>query len=90
MLKTLRVILILPALFVVGLLASGCASNERNANTPEGAFAIAEEYDKSERYEESIRRYTEVKNKFPYSNFAAKAELAIADHGDDSSAGHGR
>lgn len=75
MLKTLRVIVILAAL---GTLVS-CASSEKNSNTPEGAFAIAEEYDKSERYEEAIRRYTEVKNKFPYSNFATKSELAIAD-----------
>lgn len=63
----------------VGFYLVGCSTNEKNSNTPEGAFAIAEEYDKSERYEESIRRYTEVKNKFPYSNYATKAELAIAD-----------
>lgn len=76
MLKTLRVITILAAM---GLFVSGCASTEKNSNTPEGAFAIAEEYDQGERYEEAIRRYTEVKNKFPYSNFATKSELAIAD-----------
>ncbi|WP_374076761.1 outer membrane protein assembly factor BamD [Bdellovibrio bacteriovorus] len=76
MLKTLRVITIAAAM---GLLLSGCSTTEKNSNTPEGAFAIAEEYDQGERYEEAIRRYTEVKNKFPYSNFATKAELAIAD-----------
>ncbi|UOF00293.1 outer membrane protein assembly factor BamD [Bdellovibrio reynosensis] len=76
MLKTLRVIIILS---VMGLLVSGCSTTEKNSNTPEGAFAIAEEFDQGERYEEAIRRYTEVKNKFPYSNFATKAELAIAD-----------
>jgi outer membrane protein assembly factor BamD len=56
-----------------------CSTMDRKSDTPEGAFAIAEEFDKDERYEEAIRRYTEVKNKFPYSNFATKAELAIAD-----------
>lgn len=76
MLKTLRVITILAAL---GLFVSGCTTTEKNSSEPEGAFAIAEEFDKGERYEEAIRRYTEVKNKFPYSNFATKAELAIAD-----------
>ncbi|MEK2643784.1 outer membrane protein assembly factor BamD [Bdellovibrio sp. BCCA] len=76
MLKTLRVITIAAAM---GVLLSGCSSIEKNSNTPEGAFAIAEEFDQGERYEEAIRRYTEVKNKFPYSNFATKAELAIAD-----------
>lgn len=56
-----------------------CSTMDKKSDTPEGAFAIAEEFDKDERYEEAIRRYTEVKNKFPYSNFATKAELAIAD-----------
>jgi len=60
-----------------GILA--CTTMDRNSDTPDGAFAIAEEFDKDERYEEAIRRYTDVKNKFPYSNFATKAELAIAD-----------
>lgn len=56
-----------------------CSSMDKKSDTPEGAFAIAEEFDKDERYEEAIRRYTDVKNKFPYSNFATKAELAVAD-----------
>lgn len=62
-----------------GFIVSACSTVERNADTPEGAFAIAEEFEKSERYEEAIRRYTEVKNKFPYSNFATRSELALAD-----------
>lgn len=74
--KTLRVITIALAL---GLALSGCSTTEKNSNTPEGAFAIAEEYDKNERFEEAIRRYNEVKNKFPYSNYATRSELAIAD-----------
>lgn len=76
MLKTLRVTLLCAFL---GIFVSGCATTEKNANDPEGAFAIAEEFDKGERYEEAIRRYSEIKNKFPYSNYATKAELAIAD-----------
>lgn len=62
-----------------GLLVSACSSVEKNSNTPEGAFAIAQEYDNGERYEEALRRYSDIKNKYPYSNFATKAELAIAD-----------
>lgn len=58
---------------------SACSTVEKNSNTPEGAFAVAEEFDKGERYEEAVRHYTEVKNKFPYSNYATRAELAIAD-----------
>lgn len=72
--KTLRVII--AAILLSGL---GCATVEQDANTPEGAFAIAEEYEKSDRYEEAIRRYNQVKNKYPYSNYATKAELAVAD-----------
>ncbi len=52
---------------------------EKNADTPEGAFAIAQEFDKDERYEIALQRYQDIKNKFPYSQFATKSELAIAD-----------
>lgn len=58
---------------------AACSSSDKNSETPEGVFAIAQEYEKDDRFEEAIRRYQEVKNKFPYSNWAAKAELAIAD-----------
>lgn len=58
---------------------SGCSSSDKKSDTPEGAFAIAQEYDKDERYEEAIRRYQEVRNKFPYSKLAIESELAIAD-----------
>lgn len=74
--KTLRVMTLICA---SSLFLAACSSVEKNSNTPEGSFAIAEEFDKGERYEEAIRRYTEVKNKFPYSNYATKSELAIAD-----------
>jgi outer membrane protein assembly factor BamD len=57
----------------------GCASNEKNLNTPEGLFAQAKEYEDSERFEIAIAKYNDVRNKFPYSSFALDAELAIAD-----------
>lgn len=79
MMQTLKFIPFLFASFLVfsGLVA--CSTVDKNSDSPEGAYSIAEEFDKDERYEEAIRRYTEVKNKFPYSNFATKSELAIAD-----------
>lgn len=58
---------------------SGCSSLDKKSDTPEGAFKIAEEFEKDDRYEEAIRRYKEVKNKFPYSQYAVKAELKVAD-----------
>lgn len=57
----------------------GCASSEKNLNTPEGLFAQAKEYESSERFEIAIAKYNDVKNKFPYSSLALEAELAIAD-----------
>ncbi len=60
-------------------LVAGCASDDKKADTPEGLFAIAQEYEKDERFEEAIKRYTEVKNRFPYSAKAVDAELAVAD-----------
>lgn len=57
----------------------GCSSDEKRAETPEGLFAIAQEFEEGERYELAIQRYTEVKNKFPYSAYALRAELAVAD-----------
>ncbi|MBX3017015.1 MAG: outer membrane protein assembly factor BamD [Bdellovibrionaceae bacterium] len=56
-----------------------CASEEKSSDTPEGAYAIAEEFAKDDRYEEAIRRFNDVKNKYPYSKFATMAELAVAD-----------
>lgn len=58
---------------------SGCSTDEKKSDVAEAAFANAKEYDDDERWEEAIRRYQEVKNKFPYSKFATMAELAIAD-----------
>lgn len=65
-------------LLILSFLAS-CSSLDKKGDTPESAFAIAEEYEKDDRYEEAIRRFKEVKNKFPYSSFATKAELRVAD-----------
>ena len=72
---------ILKLLFIFTILSifSSCASEEKNADTPEGAFKIAKEYEDSERYEVAIQKYADVKNKFPYSSFATLSELAIAD-----------
>ena len=61
------------------LLLSGCSSDDKKSDVPEKAFQIAQEYEKDERFEEAIKRYQEVKNKFPYSKFATMSELAIAD-----------
>lgn len=56
-----------------------CSSDEKKSDTAEGAFELAQQYEKDERYEEAIRRFNEVKNKFPYSKYATMASLAVAD-----------
>lgn len=57
-----------------------CSStSDIDAGTPEGAYKLAEKYEKDERFEEAISHYTQVKNKHPYSKLAAEAELRIAE-----------
>ena len=67
------------SILIVLNLFLACASEEKNANTPDGLFKIAQEYDEAERYEIAVQKYADVKNKFPYSSVATLAELAIAD-----------
>lgn len=58
---------------------NSCSTLDHKADNPEGAYKIAEQFEKDDRYEEAIRRYKEVKNKFPYSQYALRAELKVAD-----------
>jgi outer membrane protein assembly factor BamD len=65
---------------VFALFTTACATSEKlDKNTAEGAFALAQKFEKDERYEEAITYYSEVKNKYPYSRFATESELKIAD-----------
>lgn len=61
------------------LLFSSCTSKDKNADTAEGSYAIAQELDKDELWDRAIQKYQDVKNKFPYSKYAVMSELAIAD-----------
>ena len=72
---------ILKSLFIFTVFGyfMGCSSADKNSNTPEGLFKIAQEYDDAERYEIALQKYADVKNKFPYSSYATSAELAVAD-----------
>lgn len=66
-------------LSLIVIFSFGCASEEKNLNTPEGMFAHAKEFDDAERYDLAIQKYSDVRNKFPYSQLATDAELAVAD-----------
>jgi outer membrane protein assembly factor BamD len=77
--KSFHSVGLLGLLILCSLLVFGCASEEKNLDTPEGMFAHAKEFDDAERYDIAIQKYSDVRNKFPYSQLATEAELAIAD-----------
>lgn len=68
-------------LFILAILSffSGCSTVDKDPQNAEEAFKIAQDYEKADRYQIAIQRYTDVKNKYPYSSLATEAELAIAD-----------
>lgn len=65
--------------FLLFALISCSSADKKDSETPEALFAKAQELEKDERLEEAIKKYNDVKNKFPYSKLAAQAELAIGD-----------
>lgn len=68
------------ALIFVSLFFVSCSNMPKvDPNTPEGAFAIGEKYEKDSRFEEAIAQFTSIKNKHPYSHLATESELKIAD-----------
>ncbi len=75
----MKFLMSLITLLIFSVLLSGCASEEKNLSTAEGAFNYAKEFEDAERYEIALTKYADVKNKFPYSHLATEAELAIAD-----------
>ena len=83
--KFLRHVGMLPLiilLFVGGFTntLAGCATADKiDSSTADGAFKQAETLEKEERYDEAVAKFSEVKNKFPYSKLATQAELRIAD-----------
>src|SRR5258708_1670449 len=75
--KSVKSLILLIGIFA---LLAGCSSTpEFDTSTPEGAYKLAEKYEKDERFEEAITQYTQVKNKHPYSKLATEAELRIAE-----------
>lgn len=78
--RKLKDLTTLATIALCALMISACASTEQiDTSTAEGAYKLAERYEKDERFEEAVIKYTEVKNKHPYSRFALMAELKIAD-----------
>ncbi|MCB0393257.1 MAG: outer membrane protein assembly factor BamD [Bdellovibrionales bacterium] len=66
--------------FVLFAFLVSCSStDEFDTKTAEGAFKAAEKLEKDELFEMAIKKYSEVKNRHPYSRFAVESELRIAD-----------
>lgn len=63
----------------LSLVIHSCAEKEFDPNDPKKSFVIAKEPFDEGHYEESLRRLGEFKARFPYSQYAAEAELLIAD-----------
>lgn len=56
-----------------------CSSVEKKSDTPEALFKLAEYYDNEERFEEALRRYNDIRQRFSYSSLAIEADLRVAD-----------
>lgn len=65
-------------IFVFSTFIYSCASTDKKIETAEEAFNVAKELETANKFLSAIQRYTDVKNKFPYSSFAVESELAIA------------
>ncbi len=58
---------------------AGCSGKEVDQNNPQAIFDDAEEDIKDKRYTMALEKMKTLKNKFPYSNYALKAQLRVAD-----------
>lgn len=72
MLRVIPLLILIFSLF-------GCSTAEKDAPTAQALIDRAKEFEDDDRFEEAIRRYSEVRSKFPYSPQAVDAELAVAD-----------
>lgn len=64
---------------ILSLLSGACSTVAPEDSNPESLFKAAEEEISGNRYLMAIDKLRMVKNKFPYSKFAAEAQLRIAD-----------
>lgn len=60
-------------------LLSACSTVEKKTEDPNELFKQAEYYEKEERFEEALRRFNQIRQKYPYSAAAIEADLKVAD-----------
>ena len=72
----MKILLILPVLFIL----NACVSyDDHDTSKASGAYGLAKQLQKDERYEEALLQYKDLKNRFPYSRYAVESELQIAE-----------
>ncbi len=67
-------------LILLAFFAVRCVSyDQHDTSQASGAFALAQQLEEDERFEEALVQYRDVKNRFPYSRYAVSSELQIAE-----------
>ncbi len=66
-------------LFISLSILSGCATDGPKSDDPQHFYLKAKEYFDDENYQIAIQKFSEFRAKFPYSTYAAEADLLIAD-----------
>jgi outer membrane protein assembly factor BamD len=64
---------------IFAMVVGSCSEKEFDPNDPKKSYGIAKEPYDDGHFDEAIKRLGEFKSRFPYSQFAAEAELLIAD-----------
>ncbi len=69
------------SLLLLSFLVVSCSTTEdaMDLSSAERAFKDAKEYEDAERFEEALRRYDEIKNKYPYSHYSKESDLRISE-----------
>jgi outer membrane protein assembly factor BamD len=67
------------SLLICGSVLSSCSSTKVSEDNPEAIYNDAEAEIKGDRYQVAIEKLRMLKSKFPYSRFAAEAQLRVAD-----------
>ena len=63
----------------LSIFLAGCEEKEFDPNDPAKSFGIAKEPFDDQNYEIAVQRLGEFKSRFPYSKYAAEAEILLAD-----------
>jgi outer membrane protein assembly factor BamD len=67
-------------LILLAFFISHCVSYDKfDTSTAKGSYDLARQLEEDERFEEALLQYRDVKNRFPYSQYAVSSELQVAE-----------